>query len=132
MNFIIQSIYSCSVTKSKWNYLMLKYIFSALKNQNESLPFAPKEEFCERKFCLQLNRFFFFVWKLKKKVIKTFFLLWNGKIKCTTTFQCHGQASKLCSPSIKRYSMYLTYVCNLHNVHLSIHWISTMTNEYIE
>ena len=24
------------------------------------------------------------------------------------------------------------YLCNLSNVHLSIHWISTMTNEYIE
>ena len=31
-----------------------------------------------------------------------------------------------------RCTKYLTYVCNLSNVHLSIHWISTMTNEYIE
>ena len=43
----------------------------------------------------------------KKNHQDILFLLWNGKIKCTTTFQCHGQASKLCSPSIKRYLMYL-------------------------
>ena len=103
---------------------------------------APKEKFCKLaaiKFMKILFRiqFSFQVFLLclktqKKKSSRQFFLLWNGKIKCTTTFQCHGQASKLCSPSIKRYSMYLTYVCNLYNVHLSIHWISTMTNEYIE